>query len=69
MTHAPDPEKTDHPDADPENKDIFGDYDEPRPTAVLPGSKGTVTGTAVNDWLDDDGNPIYGKDEAPTVTE
>jgi hypothetical protein len=30
---------------------------------VLPGSGGTVTGTAVNDWLDDDGNPIYGRDE------
>ncbi|MGU3498107.1 hypothetical protein [Mycobacterium sp. C31M] len=43
---------------------ITGDYDEPRPTAVLPGSNGTVTGTAVNDWLDDDGNPIYGQDKA-----
>lgn len=54
---------------DGENSEIFGDYDTPRPTAVLPGSDGTVTGTAVNDWLDDDGNPIYGKDEAPKVTE
>ena len=35
---------------------------EDRPTAVLPGSNGTVTGTAVNDWLDDDGQPIYGND-------
>ena len=35
---------------------------EDRPTAVLPGSHGTVTGTAVNDWLDDDGQPIYGND-------
>lgn len=35
---------------------------EDRPTAVLPGSDGTVTGTAVNDWLDDDGQPIYGND-------
>ena len=32
---------------------------EERPTAVLPGSNRTVTGTAVNDWLDDEGNPIY----------
>jgi hypothetical protein len=37
-------------------------YDD-RPTAVLPGSHNTITGTAVNDWLDDDGNPKYGKDE------
>lgn len=35
---------------------------EDRPTAVLPGSHNTVTGTAVNDWLDDDGNPKYNKD-------
>lgn len=35
---------------------------EDRPTAVLPGSDGTVTGTAVNEWLDDDGQPIYGRD-------
>lgn len=36
-------------------------YDE-RPTAVLPGSHNTVTGTAVNDWLDEDGKPKWGKD-------
>lgn len=35
---------------------------EDRPTAVLPGSDRTVTGTAVNDWLDDEGQPIYGND-------
>lgn len=35
---------------------------EERPTAVLPGSNRTVTGTAVNAWLDDEGNPIYGDD-------
>jgi hypothetical protein len=39
-------------------------YDD-RPTAVLPGSHNTVTGTAINDWLDEDGNPKYGKDKAP----
>ena len=37
---------------------------EDRPTVVLPGSHGTVSGTAVNDWLDEDGNPKYGKDQA-----
>ncbi|MCV7088995.1 hypothetical protein [Mycobacterium interjectum] len=29
------------------------------PTVVLPGSGGMVSGTAVNDWLDEDGNPQY----------
>jgi hypothetical protein len=28
-----------------------------RPTLVLPGTGGMVSGTAVNDWLDEDGNP------------
>jgi hypothetical protein len=32
---------------------------EDRPTVVLPGSGGAVSGTAVNDWIDDDGNPKY----------
>jgi hypothetical protein len=42
--------------------EILKDYDEDdRPTVVLPGSHGTVSGTAVSDWLDDDGNPKYGK--------
>ncbi len=27
------------------------------PTVVLPGSGGMVSGTADNDWLDEDGNP------------
>jgi len=34
-----------------------------RPTVVLPGSGGTVSGTAINDWLDDDGNSKYADDE------
>jgi len=34
-------------------------YDSPdRKTVVLPGSDGTISGTAVNDWLDDDGNAV-----------
>ncbi|WAC93503.1 hypothetical protein [Mycobacterium sp. Aquia_213] len=32
---------------------------EDRPTLVLPGSGGAISGTAVNDWLDEDGNPKY----------
>jgi hypothetical protein len=43
-------------------KEMMTAYED-RPTAVLPGSDNTVTGTAVNDWLDDEGKPIYGKDE------
>ncbi len=42
-------------------KQMMKAYDE-RPTAVLPGSDNTVTGTAVNDWLDEEGQPIYGTD-------
>jgi hypothetical protein len=42
---------------------------EDRPTVVLPGSHNTVSGTAVGDWLDEDGNPKYGKDEQPAAEE
>jgi len=38
---------------------------EDRPTLVLPGSGKTIAGTAVNDWLDEDGNPKFAGDEAP----
>lgn len=38
--------------------EMMGAYEE-KPTIVLPGSGGTVSGTAVNDWLDDEGNPKY----------
>jgi hypothetical protein len=34
-----------------------------RPTLVLPGSGGMVSGTAVNDWLDENGNPKYEDEE------
>ncbi len=40
-------------------KEMRKEYDEDRPTVALPGSDNTVTGTAVNDWLDDDGNPKF----------
>jgi hypothetical protein len=29
-------------------------YDEDRPTSTLPGSDGTVSGTAVTDWVDEE---------------
>ena len=42
--------------------DIMSAYED-RPTLVLPGSGGAISGTAINDWLDDEGNCKYGKDE------
>lgn len=39
-------------------------YIDDRPTAVLPGTDRTITGTAVNEWLDDEGNPKFGKDKS-----
>lgn len=30
-----------------------------KPTIVLPGTGGSVSGTAVNEWLDEDGNPKH----------
>jgi hypothetical protein len=51
------------PEPDEDNKrraaDMMTAYED-RPTLVLPGSGGMVSGTAVNDWLDEDGNPKYG---------
>ncbi|OBK40652.1 hypothetical protein A5658_21125 [Mycobacterium sp. 1245111.1] len=38
-------------------------YDDNRETAILPGTDNTITGVAVNEWLDDDGNPKFGKEE------
>lgn len=44
-------------------EEVMKSYDDTRPTVTLPGSGGTVSGTAVNDWLDDEGKPIYGRSE------
>ena len=41
-------------------KEMRKEYVEQRPTVIMPGSGGTVAGTAVNEWLDDDGNPKFG---------
>jgi hypothetical protein len=38
-------------------------YDDDRPTVVLPGTGGTISGVAINEWLDDEGNPKFGKDK------
>ncbi len=57
---------TDKPEPDDEDKEkakeMMTAYED-RPTLVLPGSGKTITGTAVNDWLDDDGNPKYADDD------
>jgi hypothetical protein len=63
---------TDQPELTGEAKkraeEILKDYDnDDRPTVVLPGSHGTVAGTAVSEWLDEDGNPKYGKDSTDGV--
>lgn len=44
-------------------KQMAESYDENRPTTVLPGTDGAVAGTAINDWVDDDGNPKYAQDK------
>ena len=33
---------------------------EDKPTVTLPGSHGTISGTAINEWLDEEGNPKFG---------
>jgi hypothetical protein len=38
-------------------------YDEDRETAVLPGTDSTITGVAISEWIDDEGNPKFGKDK------
>lgn len=41
---------------------------EDRPTLVLPGTGGAVSGTTVVDWLDEDGNPKSANDpDAPAA--
>ena len=42
-------------------KKMAESYVENRPTTVLPGSDATIAGTAVNDWVDDEGNPVHGE--------
>ena len=63
--HEKDQNKT--PDLSEEGKEkvqrMQQAYDDGRPTAVLPGTDNTITGVAVNEWLDEDGNPKFGKDE------
>jgi len=62
---------TDKPEPDEEQKEeaakMMAAYED-RPTLILPGTGGAVSGTAVNDWLDDDGNPkAAGDKDAPAA--
>ena len=34
-------------------KEMMKEYDEDRPTVTMPGSDGTVSGTAVTEWVDE----------------
>lgn len=40
---------------------MFESYEDSRPATVLPGSDGMISGTAIFDWVDDDGEPKYGR--------
>jgi hypothetical protein len=57
--------RTEKPDVTEEHKEKAKEmaraYDEDRPTSTLPGSGGTVSGTAITDWVDD-------KDKGKTET-
>lgn len=63
------PKLTEKPEITEEHKEkakeMHKAYDQERATVVMPGTDGAVAGTAVNDWLDDDGNPKYSEDSKP----
>ncbi|OBJ03672.1 hypothetical protein A5659_25290 [Mycobacterium sp. 1165196.3] len=58
MTEKPEPDEDDKKEA-AKMMEAYKD----KPTIVLPGTGGSVSGTAVNDWLDDDGNPRHEEPE------
>jgi hypothetical protein len=62
-------EDSDRPELSEEGKEevkrMASAYED-RSTAVMPGTDKTITGTAVHEWLDDEGNPKFGDpDEHP----
>ncbi|BBZ20609.1 hypothetical protein [Mycolicibacterium gadium] len=64
VVDAPDPpEPTEKPEVTDEHKEkakeMRKDYEEEQETVVMPGTDGAVSGTAVNEWIDDDGNPKF----------
>ncbi len=67
VVDAPDkPEPTEKPEITDEHKEKAKDMakanDDDRPTISMPGTDGAVSGTAVNDWVDDDGNPKFSEE-------
>lgn len=58
ITEKPEPDEG----AKEKAKEMMAAYED-KPTLVMPGSGKTITGTAVNEWLDDEGNPRYAEDE------
>jgi hypothetical protein len=67
------PEATEKPEVTDEHrekaKEMRKEYEEERPTVVMPGTDGAVSGTAVNDWIDDDGNPKFAKEDGGESTD
>jgi hypothetical protein len=61
-------EPTEKPEVTDEHKEkakeMYKAMDQDRPTIKLPGSDGAVAGTAINDWVDDDGNPKFSEADA-----
>jgi hypothetical protein len=67
VVNAPEPpEPTEKPEITDEHKEkakeMRKDYEEDRPTISMPGTDGAVSGTAVNEWVDDDGNPKFSEE-------
>ena len=48
-------------------KEMAKTMDEDRPTVAMPGTSNTVTGTAIGEWLDEDGSPKFGEVEGDGV--
>lgn len=63
----PDAKITEKPEITDEHraaaKEMRKEYEEERPTIVMPGTGGTVAGTAVNEWVDENGDPKFGKED------
>jgi len=74
VVDAPDPpEPTEKPEVTDEHrekaKEMAKDNNDDRPTISMPGTDGAVSGTAVNDWVDDDGNPKFSEESGKQDTE
>ncbi|MVU84026.1 hypothetical protein GPX89_43210 [Nocardia sp. ET3-3] len=61
--HPDDGETIPEPEIEPEHRErahrMAETYRDDRPLTVLPGSDGMVSGTAVTDWVDENGEPVF----------